>query len=160
MSLNLTQRQIADPELLKIIYRALDEYHLSPELLAVKVTESTVMEDRSNAFETLRRLAERGIGIAIDNFVTGYSSMGYLQKLPVDLVKIDRSFISGIDRSKSDFAITSALIQVCQSLGKTVVPEVSSSSCVSSIATRPRASCSRRRSSSSSPHSPRIRRSR
>jgi diguanylate cyclase (GGDEF)-like protein len=123
VSVNLAQRQIADPELLKIIDRALDEHHLSPELFAVEVTESTVMEDRSNAFETLRRLAERGIGIAIDDFGTGYSSMGYLQKLPVDLVKIDRSFISGIDRSKSDFAITSALIQVCRSLGKTVVAE-------------------------------------
>ncbi len=123
VSVNLAQRQLGDPRLLSVIDQALDAHRLSPSLLAVELTEGTVMADRATTLNTLQQIAARGISIAIDDFGTGYSSMAYLQTLPVDVVKIDRSFVSGVDRSKSDYAITSAMIQVCRALGKTVVAE-------------------------------------
>jgi EAL domain-containing protein (putative c-di-GMP-specific phosphodiesterase class I) len=123
VSVNVSPRQLVDRDLLATIDHALDQNGLKPELLVVEVTERAMIAERSDMARTLIELAERGIAIAIDDFGTGHSSITHLKSLPVDSVKIDRSFTAGIGRSGADFAMTAAMVQMCKALGKTVIAE-------------------------------------
>src|SRR6185369_16380464 len=94
-----------------------------PEYLEVEITESTVMENASDAVTTLERLARAGVRISIDDFGTGYSSLAYLKSFPIDTLKIDRSFIREISEDRDDAAIVRAIIGLAHNLRLKVVAE-------------------------------------
>jgi hypothetical protein len=94
-----------------------------PQLLALEVTESGVMQDAAHAIEVMHQLARIGVGRAIDDFGTGYSSLAYIKQLPVDEIKIDRSFVRNIMNDKKDMAIVLSTVELCHNLGLIVVAE-------------------------------------
>ncbi|MGI9624648.1 MAG: EAL domain-containing protein, partial [Acidimicrobiales bacterium] len=123
VSVNLSARQLADPALMHTIDAALSKYGLGPESLAVELTENVLSTDPVPKMEALDAFSDRGIEVAIDDFGIGYSSLSSLKVLPVDVVKIDRSFISGIGRSGDDYAVVATMIKLAQTLRKRVVAE-------------------------------------
>ncbi len=123
VSINISPRQVGDTTLLQTIDDAVRRHGIDPSLLTVELTESSLMNELGATLGTLHALRERGISIAIDDFGTGYSSLAYLRSLPIDMVKIDRTFVAGIDRSGDDYAIVAAIIRLAQALGKKVVAE-------------------------------------
>jgi diguanylate cyclase (GGDEF)-like protein len=116
MSVNVSGRQLDDDGLIEDVRHALAESGLDPATLTLEITETTLMRDAEATAERLRSLKELGVRIAIDDFGTGYSSLAYLRQFPVDALKIDRSFISGIAGSKGSAALIHTLVQ----LGKTL----------------------------------------
>ena len=116
MSVNVSGRQLDDDELIEDVRHALGESGLDPTTLTLEITETTLMRDAEATAKRLHLLKELGVRIAIDDFGTGYSSLAYLRQFPVDALKIDRSFISGIAGSKGSAALIHTLVQ----LGKTL----------------------------------------
>jgi diguanylate cyclase (GGDEF)-like protein len=123
VSVNLSALQFQQPGLVADVARVLNESGLNPRSLRLEVTESVVMDDADATIATLRQLKALGVEIAIDDFGTGYSSLAYLRKFPVDLLKIDRSFISGLGRNNEDTTIAHAVIGLGHALSLTVVAE-------------------------------------
>jgi predicted signal transduction protein with EAL and GGDEF domain len=123
MSVNLSARQCHHPDLAGLVAATLAETGADPELLCLEVTETAVMDDLDTMAGVLSQLRALGITLAIDDFGTGYSSLRALQMLPVDVVKIDRSFISEIDTNEEDAAIAAAVIGLAHALGLSAVGE-------------------------------------
>ena len=123
MSVNVSQAQFLHPEFLNSVRRAINDTGIPPEMLDLEITESMAMEDPIFLMETLHQLKKIGVKISIDDFGTGFSSLSYLQKLPIDQLKIDRSFVSQIVDANSSASIPKMIIQLCQSLGLTVIAE-------------------------------------
>lgn len=123
VSVNISARQFEQQELLENITRVLREADLDPEYLELEITESTVMKNPEYAIATLQELKATGIKISIDDFGTGYSSLNYLRQLPLDALKIDRSFVSNALTRTSDRAIISAIISLAHNLKLTVIAE-------------------------------------
>jgi len=123
VAVNLSSRQFAQENLAEAVARILKQTGLEPKCLELEVTESMIMRSPEKAAATLSRLREMGISISIDDFGTGYSSLNYLKDLPLDAVKIDRSFIKNITASRSDEAIARAIIAMAHSLRLRVVAE-------------------------------------
>jgi EAL domain-containing protein (putative c-di-GMP-specific phosphodiesterase class I) len=94
-----------------------------PELITFELTESGVMSDPQKALPILRELHSLGVGLAVDDFGTGYSSLAYLRQLPVDQVKIDKSFVLGMGTDLGDLAVVRSIVELGHSLGLTVVAE-------------------------------------
>ena len=116
VAVNVSARQLDRDGLVEEVRMALQESGLPPEALTLEVTETTVMRDAPTSARRLRALKDLGVRIAIDDFGTGYSSLAYLRQFPVDILKIDRSFVSGMTSSKEAAALVRTLIQ----LGKTI----------------------------------------
>jgi diguanylate cyclase (GGDEF)-like protein/PAS domain S-box-containing protein len=116
MSVNVSARQLDLDELIEDVSRALELSGLDPTELTLEVTETTLMRDAEATAKRLTLLKKLGVRIAIDDFGTGYSSLAYLRQFPVDALKIDRSFISGVASSKGSTALIHTLVQ----LGKTL----------------------------------------
>jgi len=123
VAVNLSARQFASPGLLYSIEAALDFSGLPPEQLEVEITEGTAMVDAERTVDTLRRLKDLGIKLALDDFGTGYSSLSYLKRFPLDVLKIDQSFVRNILGSGGDRAITQAVISLARSFGMAVIAE-------------------------------------
>lgn len=123
VSVNVSARQFRDPQLISDIEHALANNNLAAGSLRLEVTETLMMQDTDNVRETLKRLQALGVQIAIDDFGTGYSSLSYLKQLPVDILKIDRSFIQGLTQSSADRALVEAVMVVARALGLTVTAE-------------------------------------
>jgi diguanylate cyclase (GGDEF)-like protein len=123
ISVNLSPRQFDDPNLVADVAAALSGARIEAASLKLEVTEGLIMRDTERSIETLRKLKNFGITIAIDDFGTGYSSLSYLRRLPLDILKIDRSFVQGIGTSAEDDAIVRAIISMAQSLGLSVTAE-------------------------------------
>jgi diguanylate cyclase (GGDEF)-like protein len=123
MSVNVSQAQFLHPEFLNSVRRAINDAAIPPELLDLEITESMAMEDPAFLMETLHQLKKIGVKISIDDFGTGFSSLSYLQKLPIDQLKIDRSFISQVMHDVNGASIPKMIIQLCQSLGLSVIAE-------------------------------------
>jgi EAL domain-containing protein (putative c-di-GMP-specific phosphodiesterase class I)/CheY-like chemotaxis protein len=123
MSVNLSARQFQSPELEEAISQALDEAGVRPPDVCLEVTESMLMEDADASIDTLDRLRALGFRVAIDDFGTGYSSLSYLRRLPVDLVKIDRSFVAQLGIESESTAIVTAVVHLARSLGLGTVAE-------------------------------------
>ncbi len=123
VGVNLSTRNLLDPDLPDLIAEILNEHDVSPEYLILEVTESAVMSRPEYAMKVLRRLHDMGIKLSVDDFGTGYSSFEYLTKMPVDVLKIDRSFILGMDSSEDDSMIVRSIIDLSQNLGLEVVAE-------------------------------------
>jgi diguanylate cyclase (GGDEF)-like protein/PAS domain S-box-containing protein len=123
VSVNLSARQFQQRDIAKLVMSILDETGLDPRYLELELTESTIMRNAEEAVVMLNELHALGIGLAIDDFGTGYSSLSYLKRLPVDRLKIDRSFVSDIGASADDETITSAIIALAHSLDLQVIAE-------------------------------------
>jgi diguanylate cyclase (GGDEF)-like protein len=123
VSVNISAVQFRQKDLLETIARALTQSGLAPEDLEVEITESTVMQNASEATVTLERLSRTGVLISIDDFGTGYSSLSYLKSFPINTLKIDRSFIRDISVDRDDAAIVRAIIGLAHNLRLRVVAE-------------------------------------
>jgi diguanylate cyclase (GGDEF)-like protein len=117
MSINVSGRQLDDAHLVRDVAHALTNTGLDPTSVTLEITETTLMRDADAAAEKLRTLKALGVRIAIDDFGTGYSSLAYLRQFPVDALKIDRSFISGIAASADSQALIHTLVQLGKALG-------------------------------------------
>jgi diguanylate cyclase (GGDEF)-like protein/PAS domain S-box-containing protein len=123
VAVNLSARQFVQEDLLDTIVNILAESGLAPDMLELEITESVTMENPEHATTLLKKLKALGIRLAIDDFGTGYSSLSYLKRLPIDNVKIDRSFIKDIPHDEDDVAITQAVIAMAHSLRLKVIAE-------------------------------------
>lgn len=120
---NLSVRSLHDPHLLEQVADLLGAAGAEPGLLELEITESAIMLDPSRAFETLAALHRMGVLLSIDDFGTGFTSLGYLKKLPVDEVKIDKSFVMDMLTNESDATIVRSVIDLCHTIGLKVVAE-------------------------------------
>jgi EAL domain-containing protein (putative c-di-GMP-specific phosphodiesterase class I) len=123
VSVNVSAHQLGDNDLTATVSQALVDSGLSPQKLILEVTETAVMEDAEHAVRVLRGLKDLGVRIAVDDFGTGYSSLVYLKRLPVDELKIDRSFVDGLPDDPEDKAIVSSVIALARAVGLRVVAE-------------------------------------
>ncbi|HWS33854.1 MAG TPA: GGDEF domain-containing phosphodiesterase, partial [Actinoplanes sp.] len=123
MSVNVSVRQLRDRELVTVVRDVLACTGLPPSALWLEITESGVMEDLETALGTLTELHRIGVVMAVDDFGTGYSSLSYLSRLPVGIVKLDRSFVSGVGQHGADESIVRAVLAMAGALGLRVVAE-------------------------------------
>ena len=123
ISVNVSTREILRKDFADNIERLLQETGVRPFALELEITESMLVEDSVHVLSMLKRLHDRGVRIAIDDFGTGYSCLGYLKQFPFDVLKIDRTFVSGIGTGDGSDAIFSAIVAMAHSLGKEVVAE-------------------------------------
>tara|TARA_R110002072_G_scaffold140765_9_gene285239 strand:+ start:900 stop:3206 length:2307 start_codon:yes stop_codon:yes gene_type:complete len=123
VAVNLSPRQLRDVDLKSMIQVIMDESEILPECLELELTESMIMEDSQSAIRCLQDLKALGLKISVDDFGTGYSSLSYLKDFPVDTLKIDKSFVDGMEFSQSQLAIVRAIIVLGHSLNLKVVAE-------------------------------------
>ncbi|THJ64630.1 EAL domain-containing protein [Arthrobacter echini] len=123
IAVNLSARQLADPQLACMVQASLTRYGFDPSLLTLEITETALMENPVMARKVLTTLKALGVGLAIDDFGTGYASLTYLKEFPIDELKIDRSFVSGLGTSDGDCAIVSSCIQLAHAVGIRAVAE-------------------------------------
>lgn len=123
VAVNLSARQFYQKNLLETITAILKSTELEPHWLDLELTESTIVQQVETTVKTLRELKAIGVCISIDDFGTGYSSLSYLKRFPVDILKIDRSFVTGIPSNSDDSALTATIIAMAHSLGIKVVAE-------------------------------------
>jgi len=123
ISVNLSAQQFQSRRLVDTVVRALKDSGLSPAFLELELTESTLMEYEAVTIEALRELKDLGMTVALDDFGTGYSSLSYLKRFPVDVVKIDRSFVQGLPEDSDDSAIAATIISMAKTLNLRVVAE-------------------------------------
>ena len=112
MSVNVSMRQLESDVFVDDVRTALDANGLVPSSLVIEITETVLMKDAHATVERLKRLKELGVRIAIDDFGTGYSSLAYLRQFPVDVLKIDRSFVSEMSGSPDAAALIHTLVEL------------------------------------------------
>ncbi|MFS2002499.1 EAL domain-containing protein [Duganella sp. CT11-25] len=123
IAVNLSARQFRDADLVRMVEAALEASGLPPHLLELELTESMLMHDAKRTMRTLAALKAIGVRLAVDDFGTGYSSLSYLKSFPLDYLKIDRSFVSGLPEERNDGAIVRAIIAMAHTLGLKVIAE-------------------------------------
>ena len=122
VAVNISPKQFSQPDLVRIIKHAIDQYQIPPSLLEIEITEGA-MQDTKETIPILKRLKELGITISVDDFGTGYSSLSYLKEFPIDILKIDQSFVRDIMYNEKDAAIIKSIIHLGRSLGMEVIAE-------------------------------------
>ena len=122
IAVNLSAKQFAQPDLMRYLARALDESGLDPARLKVEITETLVMQNPESVVHKLRGLREMGTKVSIDDFGTGYSSLAYLQRFPINTLKVDRSFVSDMDAFEN-LVIVRTIVSLAHNLGLDVVAE-------------------------------------
>lgn len=125
VAVNLSVRNLDDGDVPDRVVEALRRHGVPAGLVSFEITESAVMREPERALPVLRRLHEIGAGLAVDDFGTGYSSLAYLRRLPVDEVKIDKSFVLGMGSDLSDLAVVRAIVDLGHSLSLTWWPKAS-----------------------------------
>jgi diguanylate cyclase (GGDEF)-like protein len=123
VSVNIAPQQLLDRTLVATVASALDESGLEPQWLCLEITEGSIIKDIDVVMPTLTALHDLGVSLALDDFGTGYSSLSYLRQLPVDTVKIDRSFVSALDEAGPNAQIVLAIIDLAHALGLNVTAE-------------------------------------
>ena len=123
LSVNLSVRQFQEADLVQQVADTLQVTGFDPSDLILEITESVFLNDSPSTLATIQGLKDLGIEIAIDDFGTGYSSLSYLRTFPIDILKIDRSFIDGIDRGVEDAALARAIVQIGENLNLRIVAE-------------------------------------
>jgi diguanylate cyclase (GGDEF)-like protein len=123
VSVNVSARQLHDPGFLSDVRRVLADTRLDPDRLILEITESTMVSDLDTVLELMLRLREMGVRLAIDDFGTGYSSLSYLRMFPVEILKIDRSFVEGIVAPWQGRAFVQAIVRLAHALSMTTVAE-------------------------------------
>ena len=121
--LDFFARQLEDPEIVKDVERVLIEAGLEPGCLVIEITESLLISEPDVAVQRLGDLRHLGVRLAIDDFGTGYSSLSYLRRFPVDVLKIDRSFVSALGGDPEDAALAQAIVKLGHTLHLRVVAE-------------------------------------
>ncbi len=123
IAVNITAVEFQDPQFVSNIQTLLRDNNLPPKYLELEITENVVMTDIDTAMNTITSLQSMGIKVSIDDFGTGYSSLAYLRQLPIDKIKIDRSFITEVATNDSDLTIVKSMIKLSHGLGKRVLAE-------------------------------------
>lgn len=123
MSVNISAKQFSDPNFLSIVKRAIDGSKIDPRILILEVTESLLLGNIDDKIKLMKKLKALGLKLSIDDFGTGYSSLNYLRKLPLDELKIDRSFIAEVSERRDSREIVSAIIFLARSLRLSTVAE-------------------------------------
>ncbi|WP_230976171.1 putative bifunctional diguanylate cyclase/phosphodiesterase [Pseudothauera nasutitermitis] len=123
VSVNVSAVQFAQPRLLEVVADALRDSALPPASLVLEITESSLMTDVESAVGMLRALKNMGVQVAVDDFGTGYSSLSYLKRLPIDIVKIDKSFVRDLCEDEGDAAIVRAIIALAGNLRLSTIAE-------------------------------------
>lgn len=123
VAVNLSAHQLYHGDIVKTLSTALEKSHFPAEHLELELTESILMQREDEIVETLSALRNKGVRLAIDDFGTGYSSLSYLKSFPLDVLKIDRSFVKDIEEDSDDRAITATIIGIAHTLGMQVVAE-------------------------------------
>ena len=123
MAVNVSPRQFLQPGLAEMIEGLLREYALEPSWLEIEITETALVRDFDRARTALEQIRAMGVGIALDDFGVGYSSLGHLSRFPVDCVKIDRSFVDNVTVDGHDRTICLAVLAMAQSMHRRVVAE-------------------------------------
>jgi EAL domain-containing protein (putative c-di-GMP-specific phosphodiesterase class I)/CheY-like chemotaxis protein len=123
IAVNASPRQLQEKDFAQFVGRILSETQLSPESLELEVTETWLMQNLDDGVQALEQLRKMGVRIALDDFGTGYSSLSYLKRLPIDLVKLDASFVKDATTDPDDAALVMAIITLAHTLGKTVIAE-------------------------------------
>jgi EAL domain-containing protein (putative c-di-GMP-specific phosphodiesterase class I) len=125
IAVNLSSRQVAQPEFGAEVERVVAETGIDPARLTFEITESVVMEEAEAPMESIRRIEDLGVKLALDDFGTGYSSLSYLDRLPIDILKLDRSFIAALAgmRGSPTSAIVAGVVTMAKALGLVVVAE-------------------------------------
>ncbi len=123
LSVNLSTRDLMDQDLPSRIGLLAQKYSINPALLCLEITESAIMDDPQRALQTLERLSLMGFNLSIDDFGTGYSSLAYLKRLPVNELKIDKSFVMNMETDIQDAQIVRSTVELAHNLGLSVVAE-------------------------------------
>ena len=123
MSVNLSTRDLLDQDLPFKIQTILNKYQVTPEHFCLEITESAIMDDPIRAQQTLDKLSGMGFDLSIDDFGTGYSSLAYLKRLPVNELKIDKSFVLSMENDADDTKIVRSTIDLGHNMGLRVVAE-------------------------------------
>ena len=123
VAVNLSARSIGDPELVSRVQHTLDRHGLPADLLELELTESAVLGDHAQASATLEALRDLGVTLAVDDFGTGYASISYLTTLPLDVLKIDRSFVGVLRTDRTAAAVVGFTMDLARHLGLRVVAE-------------------------------------
>jgi diguanylate cyclase (GGDEF)-like protein/PAS domain S-box-containing protein len=123
VTVNISARQLENPSLVDDVSAALEGSGLAPERLLLEITETVLMADTKGTLERLQALKALGVRLGIDDFGTGYSSLRYLQRFPVDVLKIDKSFVDGVDRDDHDAALVRTIVALGEMLGLETVAE-------------------------------------
>jgi diguanylate cyclase (GGDEF)-like protein len=123
VAINLSTRDLLDQDFPAKLDAMMAKYNAPTDAFCLEITESAIMDDPQRAEATLNRLAERGFKLSIDDFGTGYSSLAYLKRLPVNELKIDKSFVMGMEKDESDAKIVRSTIDLAHNLGLSVVAE-------------------------------------
>ncbi len=123
MAVNLSPRQFVEPRLVERISAILEEEGIEPERIRLELTEGALMHDTDHAERTLRALRELGFRLCLDDFGTGYSSLAQLRRFPLDILKVDRSFVARLDRSRRDLELVDTITRLARKLGIDAVVE-------------------------------------
>ena len=123
VSVNISGRQLQEPGLVGDILKALREADLAPEKLIIEITETVMISDVDLALDKLHELAEHGIQLAVDDFGSGYSSLNYIRRFPIDFLKIDRAFTTDLSKSAEVSALTKTILDLAHILGVKAVAE-------------------------------------
>jgi len=123
LAINLSARQFQDTQLTPFISLMLEKYNVKPQYIEFEITETISMTNMINTLQILQELKDLGVSIAIDDFGTGHSSLAYLKKFPIDILKIDKSFVMGIVDDDEDKVIAQTIINMAHSLGLKTVAE-------------------------------------
>ncbi|MCF2950304.1 EAL domain-containing protein [Paraglaciecola aquimarina] len=123
VAVNLSASQFLDPDLIPFLEGQLKTFERDASQIELELTERTLVADIEQTLETMQQLKKRGFIFSIDDFGTGYSSLAYLKQMPVDIIKIDRSFVSNMENNSADMQIVSSIIAMVKKLGMTVVAE-------------------------------------
>ena len=123
LTLNLRAEDLYDVELPHLLLQALALWKIKPQDIILEVTEDGILEMNETTSSVIKQLAESGFRLALDDFGTGFSSLSRLRTMPIDLIKIDQSFVRNIQHSKDDLAIVKSIAMLANSLGKEVLAE-------------------------------------
>ncbi len=123
VAVNLSARSLQVKELPELVHSALEQWRMAPSRLCLEITESAVMADPASALKILSRLDAMGVHLSIDDFGTGYSSMAYLKRMPVDEIKIDRSFVMEMAAEANDAVIVRSIVDLAHNMGLRAVAE-------------------------------------
>ncbi len=123
IAVNISGRHLHDPSLVTFVSSLIKKYEISPELIEIEITEGVLTGNTEQSIEAMNSLKKTDIKLSIDDFGTGYSSLSYLKKFPIDILKIDRTFINECDTNKDDAAICLAIVTLAKNLGLQIVAE-------------------------------------